>query len=285
MRLGGVTIYMQEGKVRIQKSKRPNCSGNNWKRTKAREENSAHFAAMRRVADYLSKVYDGLPIWQSAEGQPKRRAVNYLMGVMGPYFDNKGHVSQFEGLPLSQGTLVPPSEMDYEYVDGKVVLRWNPGKEGFGVHFTDRLVVMYVRESKPGHVGRVKEITATRGDGEASFALRLTPGDKVHVYPFFAAADLSNFSRNAHVCVDMGTMEMDMRVKKDTKKEFAELYKIQPICWEAIAMKPKSERPFAHVTYKNSRMRWKQGKLDGAVRCNLMMGKKMRNIACGIEAW
>lgn len=216
VRIGGLTIYKQNGKICKQLSKRKDCSNEKWKRTEKREKNVAHFAAMRRVADYLAEVYKELPVWRLAAKRCEKRMpeVSYLMRVMWAYFDERGRVMNFEGLPLSEGGLVPPSGMSCEYADGTVRLRWSSGDGGYGAHLTDRLVVMYVREAKAGHVGKVKGVTATRRDGEVSFPLQITAGERVHLYPFFAAADLSDFSRNAHVCVEEAVLKVDMGTQR-----------------------------------------------------------------------
>ena len=51
-------------------------------------------------------------------------------------------------------------------------------------------------------MGRAGRGGAGRGEGGAVFALELAPGDRLHVFPFFAAADLSDFSRNGYLCVE-----------------------------------------------------------------------------------
>lgn len=203
VRMGGVTIYRQEGGIRMQKSARPHCSGRKWKRTEGRARCVGRFAALRGVAEYLKGVYEELPVWRLAvERQGRRMRVdNYLMRVMWAYFDEEGRVSDFEGLPVSEGLLVPPSGVACEYADGEVRLTWAAGGDGCRARATDRLVVMWVRESRPGHVGRAKALEAVRGDGEARFELELKPGERLHVYPFFAAEDMSDFSRNGHACV------------------------------------------------------------------------------------
>ena len=231
LRTGGNTFYMRDGKLCIQASRRPASSGKNWVQTPARGRCNRHFAAMRAVATYLKGVYEGLPVWQLAKKRQGWRMTveNYLMSVMTPYFDEKGEVRDFEGIPLSEGGLVPPSGLRAEYAGGVVTLRWNVGEDEARARHADTLQAVWVREARAGHVGRVAPAAlageadgsggnpaaragsaeedgaraATRGDGAASFAVGLNPGDRLHIYPFFAAEDMSDFSRNGHVVVEM----------------------------------------------------------------------------------
>ena len=204
LRTGGNTFYMRDGKLCIQASRRPASSGKNWVQTPARERCNRHFAAMRAVATYLKGVYEGLPVWQLAKKRQGWRMTveNFLMRVMRPYFDERGEMVRCEGALMSVGELVPPRGLAGEYAEGKLSLRWEAGEDAPGASRTDRLEVVYVRESRRGHVGRAQLEGAVRGDGEAAFALELAPGDRLHVFPFFAAADLSDFSRNGYLCVE-----------------------------------------------------------------------------------
>ena len=231
LRTGGNTFYMRDGKLCIQASRRPASSGKNWVQTPARERCNRHFAAMRAVATYLKGVYEGLPVWQLAKKRQGWRMTveNFLMRVMTPYFDEKGEVRDFEGIPLSEGGLVPPSGLRAEYAGGVVTLRWNVGEDEARARHADTLQAVWVREARAGHVGRVAPAAlageadgsgshpaaragsaeedgvraTTRGDGAASFAVGLNPGDRLHIYPFFAAEDMSDFSRNGHIVLEI----------------------------------------------------------------------------------
>ena len=191
------------------------------------EELEAH----PRADTYLKEVYAGLPVWEVAKAKLSRTMTveNYLMSVMTPYFDEKGEVRDFEGIPLSEGGLVPPSGLRAEYAGGVVTLRWNVGEDEARARHADTLQAVWVREARAGHVGRVAPAAlageadgsgshpaaragsaeedgaraATRGDGAASFAVGLNPGDRLHIYPFFAAEDMSDFSRNGHIVVEI----------------------------------------------------------------------------------
>ena len=231
LRTGGSTFYVRNGKLCVQSSTRPEHSGKNWKRTPARTKSNRRFAALRNVSTYLKEVYAGLPVWEVAKAKLSRTMTveNYLMSVMTPYFDEKGEVRDFEGIPLSEGGLVPPSGLRAEYAGGVVTLRWNVGEDEARARHADTLQAVWVREARAGHVGRVAPAAlageadgsgshpaaragsaeedgaraATRGDGAASFAMGLNPGDRLHIYPFFAAEDMSDFSRNGHIVVEI----------------------------------------------------------------------------------
>ena len=131
LRTGGSTFYVRNGKLCVQSSTRPEHSGKNWKRTPARTKSNRRFAALRNVSTYLKEVYAGLPVWEVAKAKQSRTMTveNYLMSVMTPYFDEKGEVRDFEGIPLSEGGLVPPSGLRAEYAGGVVTLRWNVGED------------------------------------------------------------------------------------------------------------------------------------------------------------
>ena len=107
-----------------------------------------------------------------------------------------------EGLPVSEGVLAPPSGVECECVGGRVRLWWTVADGGMRARLSDRLVVAHVRESRAGHVGLVLT-EARRGDGEAWIDVPgLREGDRLHVYPFFASADMSDFSRGTHACAE-----------------------------------------------------------------------------------
>lgn len=204
LRVGGVTFYVRKGRVCAQESRRPAASGKNWVMTPARERSLRRFRSTRLVSGYLSTVYDGLPVWETAAAvaAPRLTGTNYRERVMSPYYDDAGFVRDFANLVVSEGRVLPSPGMRCEYADGVVTLRWEAGTESPWSRPTDTLHVFHVRESKPGHMGRAREVTATRGDGVARLELRVAPGDRLHVYPFFGRADRSGFSRNGHFCIE-----------------------------------------------------------------------------------
>lgn len=172
--------------------------------TPARERSLRRFRSTRLVSGYLATVYDGLPVWETAAAvaAPRLTGTNYRERVMSPYYDDAGFVRDFANLVVSEGRVLPSPGMRCEYADGVVTLRWEAGTESPWSRPTDTLHVFHVRESKPGHMGRVREVTATRADGVARLELRVAPGDRLHVYPFFGRADRSGFSRNGHFCIE-----------------------------------------------------------------------------------
>lgn len=202
--MGGVTFYVRKGRVCAQESRRPAASGKNWVMTPARERSLRRFRSTRLVSGYLATVYDGLPVWETAAAvaAPRLTGTNYRERVMSPYYDDAGFVRDFANLVVSEGRVLPSPGMRCEYADGVVTLRWEAGAESPWSRPTDTLHVFHVRESKPGHMGRAREVTATRGDGVARLELRVAPGDRLHVYPFFGRADRSGFSRNGHFCIE-----------------------------------------------------------------------------------
>lgn len=202
--MGGVTFYVRKGRVCAQESRRPAASGKNWVMTPARERSLRRFRSTRLVSGYLATVYDGLPVWETAAAvaAPRLTGTNYRERVMSPYYDDAGFVRDFANLVVSEGRVLPSPGMRCEYADGVVTLRWEAGTESPWSRPTDTLHVFHVRESKPGHMGRAREVTATRGDGVARLELRVAPGDRLHVYPFFGRADRSGFSRNGHFCIE-----------------------------------------------------------------------------------
>lgn len=204
LRVGGVTFYVRKGRVCAQESRRPAASGKNWVMTPARERSLRRFRSTRLVSGYLATVYDGLPVWETAAAvaAPRLTGTNYRERVMSPYYDDAGFVRDFANLVVSEGRVLPSPGMRCEYADGVVTLRWEAGTESPWSRPTDTLHVFHVRESKPGHMGRAREVTATRGDGVARLELRVAPGDRLHVYPFFGRADRSGFSRNGHFCIE-----------------------------------------------------------------------------------
>lgn len=204
LRVGGVTFYVRKGRVCAQESRRPAASGKNWVMTPARERSLRRFRSTRLVSGYLATVYDGLPVWETAAAvaAPRLTGMNYRERVMSPYYDDAGFVRDFANLVVSEGRVLPSPGMRCEYADGVVTLRWEAGTESPWSRPTDTLHVFHVRESKPGHMGRAREVTATRGDGVARLELRVAPGDRLHVYPFFGRADRSGFSRNGHFCIE-----------------------------------------------------------------------------------
>lgn len=204
LRVGGVTFYVRKGRVCAQESRRPAASGKNWVMTPARERSLRRFRSTRLVSGYLATVYDGLPVWETAAAvaAPRLTGTNYRERVMSPYYDDAGFVRDFANLVVSEGRVLPSPGMRCEYADGVVTLRWEAGTESPWSRPTDTLHVFHVRESKPGHMGRAREVTAMRGDGVARLELRVAPGDRLHVYPFFGRADRSGFSRNGHFCIE-----------------------------------------------------------------------------------
>ena len=204
LRVGGVTFYVRKGRVCAQESRRPAASGKNWVMTPARERSLRRFRSTRLVSGYLATVYDGLPVWETAAAvaAPRLTGTNYRERVMSPYYDDAGFVRDFANLVVSEGRVLPSPGMRCEYADGVVTLRWEAGTESPWSRPTDTLHVFHVRESKPGHMGRVREVTAMRADGVVRLELRVAPGDRLHVYPFFGRADRSGFSRNGHFCIE-----------------------------------------------------------------------------------
>lgn len=189
LRVGGVTFYVRKGRVCAQESRRPAASGKNWVMTPARERSLRRFRSTRLVSGYLATVYDGLPVWETAAAvaAPRLTGMNYRERVMSPYYDDAGFVRDFANLVVSEGRVLPSPGMRCEYADGVVTLRWEAGTESPWSRPTDTLHVFHVRESKPGHMGRAREVTATRGDGVARLELRVAPGGPVARVPVFRA--------------------------------------------------------------------------------------------------
>lgn len=206
LRLDGVTFYKRMGRVCAQPSKRPACSGKNWELTEMRSISRLRFTAMRSVTEYVLEVYGDLPVWREGARRyaPRLTAGNYAHRVLAPYFDERGRVCDFENFRASVGEVTPAAGMSCEYADGRVTLRWDAGRSAAGARPTDRLHVVHVSESSPGHIGRAWTLTATRADGFAAFDVPLRPGERLHVYPFFSTEDLSGFSPSRHFAVEGG---------------------------------------------------------------------------------
>lgn len=206
LRLDGVTFYKRMGRVCAQPSKRPACSGKNWELTEMRSLSRLRFTAMRSVTEYVLEVYGDLPVWREGARRyaPRLTAGNYAHRVLAPYFDERGRVCDFENFRASVGEVTPAAGMSCEYADGRVTLRWDAGRSAAGARPTDRLHVVHVSESSPGHIGRAWTLTATRADGFAAFDVPLRPGERLHVYPFFSTEDLSGFSPSRHFAVEGG---------------------------------------------------------------------------------
>lgn len=203
LRTEGTTIYKRMGRVCVQPSRRPGCSGKKWERTEGRRRVNTRFATMRSVTEYLLGVYAGLPVWKAGAARyaPRLTAGNYAHRVMAPYFDEEGRVADFENFQASVGEVAPAAGMTCEYDGGAVTLRWDGERGAARSRPTDTLHVIHVSERTPGHVGRARVVAVTRADGVARFEVRLAPGERLHVYPFFASADLTDFSRNGHFVV------------------------------------------------------------------------------------
>ena len=175
LRIGGITYYMQSGKLRACASKRGKRPSATAKEVRAR----GAFAAVRKLWSMYRRALGGLEIWRVAAREAGGGKADSLFHSMNAAtIDAEGQVWAFAAFRFSAGSLAMP------------VLR--------AVERAGR-TVRY--GTAPGSPCLLEVAGVARADGAAEFAVPASgePEDAaLHLYFFFASPDGSRFSPSVY---------------------------------------------------------------------------------------
>lgn len=257
IRIDGMTYYWRNGKVYACPSKRPHCSGKNWKKTPKREKNKGDFSGNRYHGSHVKDVYAGLPVWKHAYalgGEPGQTYDNYRHSVNSGCVDKDGNVFDFRHFTVSIGKLWMPVEMTLERAGDEFTFRWEDKRDIPLARPGDVLHVFFITASMPSALRRVSSLSAVRAGGEASFFLPGVGKELCHFYPFFANAANNGFSKNDYFispATPAARKAREVHKVEPTTPEIHEVYKVEsaaPATREVYKVKPVT--PVTREVYK-----------------------------------
>ena len=193
-RVGGMTIYLKNGRVVVRQRK----NGKSKKRrTAAQKKATKKFKHEREIYKRVNTALHDHPTWKCSaalNGAPS--GDNYFFRVNHAYLQD-GKVVCFDEIHFSLGALSLPRNFKATRGEHGIALTWDNISEIPCASTTDCLLVMVVYE-KYNDRPTLTETGATRTDGFASVALDPAYGEGVHIYPFFEQEDKTAYSNDHH---------------------------------------------------------------------------------------
>ena len=198
LRIGGITYYMQSGKLRACASKRGKRPSATAKEVRAR----GAFAAVRKLWSMYRRALGGLEIWRVAAREAGGGKADSLFHSMNAAtIDAEGQVWAFAAFRFSAGSLAMPVLRAVERAGRTVRVEWEEHAGCVAANGADRLYVGYFYGTAPGSPCLLEVAGVARADGAAEFAVPASgePEDAaLHLYFFFASPDGSRFSPSVY---------------------------------------------------------------------------------------
>ena len=193
-RVGGVTIYVKNGRVVFRQRKN---GKSRKKRTAAQKKTNKKFSHERKLYKRVNTELREHPTWKRSAVLYGASSGNNLFYKVNHAYLQDGKVVCYEEIHFSLGSLSLPRDFKATRGEHGIALTWDNISEIPNACGTDRLLVMVVYE-KFNDRPTLVEPDATRADGFASVPLDPAYGAGVHIYPFFEQEDKMAYSNDHH---------------------------------------------------------------------------------------